>query len=109
MTGALVYQFDYDGQGRLMTVTDGDDDITHITRDALGWPTASARAFDSLETSSNRRIASCVFVGLEWLLSGNLSSIANVRSGSPTGLGRVPRNRVVYHWFDVYELEERHL
>ncbi|MGH8533427.1 MAG: hypothetical protein ACREV1_12060 [Gammaproteobacteria bacterium] len=44
LTGALVYQFDYDGQGRLMTVTDGDDDITHITRDALGWPTASARA-----------------------------------------------------------------
>jgi len=88
LTGALVYQFDYDGQGRLMTVTDGDDDITHITCDALGWPMASARAFDSLKTSSNRHIASCVFVGLEWLLSRK--SVIQLRM---SGVGRVPTSR----------------
>ena len=30
LTGALVYQFDYDGQGRLMTVTDGDDEMSGV-------------------------------------------------------------------------------
>ena len=40
LTGAVRYQFSYDGDGRLIQVTDGDGNITTIEHDAAGNPTA---------------------------------------------------------------------
>jgi RHS repeat-associated protein len=40
LTNALRYQFGYDGAGRLVTVTDGDGNVTTIQRDASGNPVA---------------------------------------------------------------------
>ena len=34
LTGALLYRFDYDGRGRLVSITDGDGNVTTIQRDA---------------------------------------------------------------------------
>jgi YD repeat-containing protein len=36
LTGASLYEFGYDGQGRLVTITDGDGNITRIERDSMG-------------------------------------------------------------------------
>jgi RHS repeat-associated protein len=44
-TGALIYRFSYDAQGRLISITDGDGNITSIERDALGNPTAIVAPF----------------------------------------------------------------
>lgn len=40
LTGVLRYQFGYNAQGRLITVTDANDNVTRIERDANGNPTA---------------------------------------------------------------------
>ncbi len=40
LTGALIFQFSYDGTFRLTSVTDGDGNVTAITRDISGKPTA---------------------------------------------------------------------
>ena len=37
-TGALRYQLDYDSDGRLLTVTDGDGNVTSIERNTSGQP-----------------------------------------------------------------------
>ena len=39
-TNAVRYRFGYDGSGRLVTVTDGDGNVTTIEHDAAGHPTA---------------------------------------------------------------------
>jgi YD repeat-containing protein len=38
-TGATTYSFAYDTAGRLVSVTDGDGNVTHINHDANGQPT----------------------------------------------------------------------
>ncbi|MBU0945940.1 MAG: cadherin-like domain-containing protein [Proteobacteria bacterium] len=45
LTGSIVYQFTYDGAGRLTSVTDGDGNITTIERDTEGVPTAIVAPF----------------------------------------------------------------
>ena len=45
VTGALRYQFAYDGAGRLSSVTDVDGNVTTIQRDASGNPTAIVGPF----------------------------------------------------------------
>ncbi|MCB1881453.1 MAG: hypothetical protein KDI54_15605 [Gammaproteobacteria bacterium] len=45
LTGAKVYQFGYDAVGRLVSVTDGDGNITVIERQADGAPTAVIAPF----------------------------------------------------------------
>ncbi len=40
LTGVIRYQFGYDAQGRLITITDGDSNVTTIQRDGAGQPTA---------------------------------------------------------------------
>lgn len=45
LTGSILYQFAYDGAGRLTTVTDGDGNITTIERNAEGVPTAIVAPF----------------------------------------------------------------
>ena len=39
LTGTVLYEFAYDSNGRLLTITDGDGNITTITRDGNGNPT----------------------------------------------------------------------
>lgn len=39
LTGAVLYEFGYDGNGRLLTVADGDNNVTTFTRDGNGGPT----------------------------------------------------------------------
>ncbi len=45
LTGAPLYEFGYDGQGRLVTVTDGDGNVTTVERNARGEPTAIVAPF----------------------------------------------------------------
>jgi RHS repeat-associated protein len=45
LTGAVRYEFGYDGAGRLETVTDGDRNVTRVERDASGSPTAIVAPF----------------------------------------------------------------
>ncbi|RMG84701.1 MAG: RHS repeat protein, partial [Candidatus Dadabacteria bacterium] len=40
LTGATLYRFGYDGDGRLVTVTDADGNVTTVERDGAGNPTA---------------------------------------------------------------------
>ena len=40
LTGSVRYQFGYDSVGQLISITDGDGNVTAITRDASGNPTA---------------------------------------------------------------------
>lgn len=44
-TGAVRYEFGYDDAGRLITITDGDDNVTTIERDGNGSPTAIVGPF----------------------------------------------------------------
>ena len=50
LTGATLYQFAYDGAGRLTTVTDGDGDVTTIERDGTGKPIAIIAPFGQRTT-----------------------------------------------------------
>ncbi len=45
MTGATIFTFNYDTNGKLTTVTDGSGNITTITRDASGNPTTIVAPF----------------------------------------------------------------
>ncbi len=45
LTGATIYQFAYDGAGRLIEIRDGDDNTTTIERDGAGNPTAIVGPF----------------------------------------------------------------
>ncbi len=50
LTGANKYVFGYDGAGRLITVTDGDNNVTTIQRDGAGNPTGILSPFNQLTT-----------------------------------------------------------
>jgi RHS repeat-associated protein len=50
LTGATVFTFAYDSAGRLVTITDGDNNITAIERNASGQPTAIVAPFGQRTT-----------------------------------------------------------
>ena len=52
LTGAALYSFTYDDQGRLLQVSDGDGDVTSIERNAQGKPTALVAPFGQRTTLS---------------------------------------------------------
>jgi RHS repeat-associated protein len=52
LTGAVLYDFGYDGSGRLATVTDGDGNLTTIQRNGSGEPTAIIGPFGQVTTLS---------------------------------------------------------
>lgn len=52
ITGEVLHSFGYDGQGRLITVTDGDGNVTTIERDMDGNPTAVVAPFGQRTTLS---------------------------------------------------------
>ena len=45
LTNAIIHEFGYDSAGRLISVTDGDNNVTTIQRDANGNPTAIQSPF----------------------------------------------------------------
>ena len=45
LTNAVIHEFGYDSAGRLISVTDGDQNVTTIQRDASGNPTAIQSPF----------------------------------------------------------------
>lgn len=69
LTGALIYQFGYNSQGHIHTVTDGDGNITTITYDANGIPKSIVAPFGQITT-------------LEVNSNGYLSKIINPNSES---------------------------
>jgi len=52
LTGATVFTFAYDSGGRLVSITDGDNNITSIERNASGQPTAIVAPFGQRTTLS---------------------------------------------------------
>jgi YD repeat-containing protein len=50
LTGAVLYEFSYDSEGRLAQVRDGDNNITTIERDGSGNPTAIVGPFGQRTT-----------------------------------------------------------
>lgn len=50
LTGAVKYTFGYDGAGRLITVTDGDNNVTTIQRNGSGAPTGILSPYNQLTT-----------------------------------------------------------
>src|SRR5215213_873091 len=50
LTGAVIYRFAYDNKGHLTKVTDGDNNVTTVERDALGEPTAIISPFGQRTT-----------------------------------------------------------
>ncbi len=50
LTGAVLYEFGYDGNGRLLTVTDSDNNVTTITRDGNGNPTSIVGPYGQVTT-----------------------------------------------------------
>jgi RHS repeat-associated protein len=77
LTGALRFQFGYDTAGHLVTVTDGDGNVTTIQRDAAGNPTAIVAPFGQTTT-------------LTLDANGNLATITDP-AGKATQLGYDPR------------------
>ena len=61
LTGASLYEFAYDSQERLTSITDADENITTIERDANGHPVAIVSAFGlrtALTVDANGYLAS---------------------------------------------------
>lgn len=50
LTNAVKYTFGYDSAGRLMTVTDGDNNVTTIQRNGSGAPTGILSPYNQLTT-----------------------------------------------------------
>lgn len=50
LTGSVLYQFGYNSQGLLTTVTDADGDVTTVERDGAGKPTAIVGPFGQRTT-----------------------------------------------------------
>lgn len=50
LTGVVLYEFGYDGNGRLLTVTDSDNNVTTITRDGNGNPTSIVGPYGQVTT-----------------------------------------------------------
>jgi len=50
LTGSVKYTFGYDGAGRLITVTDGDNNVTTIQRNGSGAPTGIISPYNQLTT-----------------------------------------------------------
>jgi len=60
-TGAVLYTFGYDGNGRLVSVTDGDHNVTTIERNGAGDPTAIVSPYGqrtALSTNGDGYLAS---------------------------------------------------
>jgi RHS repeat-associated protein len=89
LTGAVLYQFSYDGDGRLAAVTDGDGNRTVVVRDAGGNPTALVAPGGqrtALTTNADGYLASIsdptgATVQFGYCSCGRLTSLTDARGG----------------------------
>jgi RHS repeat-associated protein len=88
LTGAVRYQFSYDGAGRLAAVTDRDGNVTTIERDAAGNPTLVApggqRTALTLNASGylrNVKDPTGATVQLDYDGGGLLNTLTDARNG----------------------------
>ena len=86
-TGALRYQLDYDSDGRLLTVTDGDGNVTSIERNTSGQPVVIIGPYGhrtTLTLDANGHLASVAdplhnTIALNTTLTGLLSRVTTPR------------------------------
>src|SRR5581483_5785744 len=89
LTGAVRYQFGYDSAGRLISVTDGSNNITTIERGSSGAPTAVVGPFGqrtALTVDTNGFLASVTNPANEITLLGSsvdglLTSLTDPKGG----------------------------
>jgi RHS repeat-associated protein len=105
LTGAALYQFGYDGAGRLASITDGDGNVTRVERDAGGHLTAIVAPFGqrtALSLNADGYLASVTDpAGQTTLLSYNgdglLTTLTDPRGGihqfAYDSLGRLARDQ----------------
>ena len=87
LTGAVLYQFDYDGAFHLTSVTDVDGNVTSILRDSSGNPTAIVGPYGqqtTLTTDANDYLASLInpaseSIQLASTAGGLLTSLTDAR------------------------------
>jgi RHS repeat-associated protein len=104
LTGSVLYDFGYDGGGNLISVTDGDGNVTTIGRDGGGNPVAIVGPFghrNSLATDGNGNIATVAnpagetfrlaYTG-DGLLTSFTDPRGNASSFSYDGVGRLVRD-----------------
>lgn len=98
LTGALRYQFAYDGAGRLASITDSDGNITAVERDAQGSPTAIVGPYGQRTTLSVN-----VDGFLERVTSpaGEAVQLAYTPDGLLTGFTN-PRGHMSTYTYDVF-------
>jgi RHS repeat-associated protein len=91
-TGAVRYQFDYDAEGHLDTVTDGDNNVTTIQYDGNGNPTGIVGPYGQTTTftlDGNGYLASIKNPADEQMLftysaAGRLTNMTDARGGAYT-------------------------
>jgi RHS repeat-associated protein/CSLREA domain-containing protein len=104
LTGATMLTFGYDSAGRLMTITDGDNNVTTIQRNAAGQPTAILSPDNQLTTLEVNpdgyltRIADPLNQAhtMTYAIGGLLTSFADAR-GNTTQFAYDAGGRLVQH------------
>jgi RHS repeat-associated protein len=101
LTAATLWEFGYDGSGRLATVSDGDGNVTSFEHDATGMPTAIVAPFGqrtALAVDANGYLSTVVspigsqysmLYGLRGLLSQFRDPNGNVANASYDLLGQL--------------------
>ena len=115
LTGATLYAFTYDTEGRLLKVTDGYDNVISIQRDSAGNPlsiTAPGGQITNLTLTPDKYLQSIInpageATSLTYINDGLLSSLAdpnnNRTSYSYDGKGRLQRVDDPAGGFKTYE------
>jgi RHS repeat-associated protein len=96
LTGALRYQFGYDSQSRLISLTDADGNVTRIERDANGHPTGILAPFGQhtlLTVDANGYLASATDP------AGHLTKLTTTALGLLTGF-TTPRGKTSLFTYD---------
>jgi RHS repeat-associated protein len=92
LTNATLFQFGYDPEGRLRSITDGSNNVTTIERDALGNPTAIVGPFgqrNAVSVDANGYLAGITnpaneSYNMTYTPDGLLTQFTNPRENSST-------------------------
>ncbi|MFZ5898609.1 MAG: hypothetical protein ACOYU7_05475 [Bacillota bacterium] len=118
LNGTIVYCFNYDETGRLVSVDDGDGNVTVIERDSEGIPTAiiapgGQRTGLAIDTNGYLNGVTCPLgktVTLEYDTEGLLTSLTdrkgNVYNFAYDDLGRLVRDKNPAGGYTVLERDE---
>lgn len=100
-TGALLYSFSYNSVGNLISVTDGDGNVTTVERDSNGLPTAVVGPFGQrtlLTLDANGYLASVTNPANETVL------LTHNDDGLLTGMTTARGHTHSYHYDDLGQL-----